>query len=36
MSELMAGALEAIQHAVQYCATWDKLCLYQLYGACKV
>ena len=36
MSEPTAGALEAVRHAVRYCATWDKLCLHQPYGARKV
>ena len=33
MAEPTAGALEAVQHTVRDCTTWDKLCLDQPYGA---
>ena len=36
MAEPTAGALEAVRYAVRYCATWGKLCLYQLFRALQV
>ena len=36
MSEPNARSLEVVRHAVQNCATWDKLCLLQLFSAQQV